>query len=213
MEFVGDSFTAAESNEATVQALGWEERFPVTNIDLGFASLIARHFGAEYHMTCRSGSGMYCDWQGNLAQTIPARFGRTLMESAVPGWDFTKWIPDVVVLCLGLNDYSGLKDTAGRVSEEKSALFRAAYGKFLDTLTSVYPGVRIVAVAASEPWIRENVGEVVDRERSAGKRNITYAQFDKFPGGYVAYGHPTVATHRLMADQLIAQMDAFKLFP
>jgi hypothetical protein len=212
MEFIGDSFTAAESDEATVQALDWEARYPVTNIDAGFAPLIAKHFGAQYHTTCRSGSGMYCDWQGNLNQTIPARFDRTLMESVRPKWDFAKWVPDVVVVCLGLNDYSGLKDSAGNVTEKKSALFRGAYRKFLGTLRAVYPGIRIVAVAASEQWIRDNVGKVVDEEREAGDRTISYARFDRFSGGYVAYGHPTVETHARMAEQLISQMEAFHLF-
>jgi hypothetical protein len=213
MEFIGDSFTAAESDEATVQALGWEARFPVTNIDAGFAPLIARHFGAQYHMTCRSGAGMYCDWQGNVTQTIPSRFDRTLMESVLPKWDFAKWVPDVVVVCLGLNDYSGLKDSAGNVTEERSGLFRGAYRRFLDTLGSVYPGVRIVAVAASEQWIRDNVKRVVDEEQKEGRGDISYARFDRFAGGYVAYGHPTVETHRRMAEQLISQMDTFHLFP
>jgi hypothetical protein len=213
IEFVGDSFTAAESDEATVQALAWEARFPVTNIDAGFASLIARHFGAQYHMTCRSGAGMYCDWQGNSTQTIPSRFDRTLMESPLPKWDFKGWVPDVVVVCLGLNDYSGLKDSAGNVTKEKSALFRAAYRAFVDTLRSVYPGVRIVAVAASEHWIRENVRRVVEEAEAAGDHAVSYASFERFEGGYVAYGHPTVETHRRMAEQLISQMDAFHLFP
>jgi hypothetical protein len=212
MEFIGDSFTAAESDEATVQALDWEARYPVTNIDAGFAPLIAKHFGAQYHTTCRSGSGMYCDWQGNPDLTIPARFDRTLMESVRPKWDFAKWVPDVVVVCLGLNDYSGLKDSAGNVTEKKSALFRGAYRKFLGTLRAVYPGIRIVAVAASEQWIRDNVGKVVDEEREAGDRTISYARFDRFNGGYVAYGHPTVATHRRMADQIISQMEELRLF-
>ncbi len=42
IEFIGDSFTAGESDEATVQQLEWEARFPVTNIDKGFAPLIAK---------------------------------------------------------------------------------------------------------------------------------------------------------------------------
>ncbi len=212
IEFIGDSFTAAESDEATVQALGWEARYPLTNIDLGFAPLIAGHFGAQYTTTCRSGSGMYCDWQGNPHQTIPARFDRTLMESDTPKWDFSAWLPDVVVVCLGLNDYSGLKDSAGSVTEEKSGLFRGAYRKFLGTLRTVYPGVRIVAVAASEQWIRDNVTRVVDEEHKAGDGRITYACFDRFKGGYVAYGHPTVETHARMAEQLISQMETFHLF-
>jgi hypothetical protein len=155
---------------------------------------------------------MYCDWQGNLNQTIPARFDRTLMESVQPKWNFATWVPDVVVVCLGLNDYSGLKDSAGKVTEERSALFRGAYRKFLGTLRAVYPGIRIVAVAASEQWIRDNVRKVVDEEQEAGDRKISYARFDRFNGGYVAYGHPTVETHRRMAEQLISQMDTFHLF-
>ena len=69
-----------------------------------------------------------------------------------------------------------------------------------------------VAVAASEQWIRENVRQVVDEEQGTGDRRISYARFDRFNGGYVAYGHPTVETHRRMAEQLISQMDTFHLF-
>lgn len=212
MEFIGDSFTAAESNETTAQSLPWEDRFPVTNIDLGFAPCIARHFNAEYTTTCRSGSGMVCDWQGNRSESIPARFGRTLMDSPLPTWDFSRWVPDVVVICLGLNDYSGLKDSAGAVSEERSALFRTTYHDFLRTIRDVYPGVRIVAVAAFPPWIRAMVTHIVAAERSAGRTDIIYATFDEFPGGYVGNGHPTVATHRLMADQIIGAMEHQDLF-
>ena len=134
------------------------------------------------------------------------------MESVQPKWDFAKWVPDVVVVSLGLNDYSGLKDGAGNVTEEKSALFRSAYRRFLGTLRTVYPGIRIVAVAGSEEWIRENVRKVVDEEQEAGDRTISYARFDRFNGGYVGYGHPTVETHARMAEQLISQMEAFHLF-
>lgn len=53
IEFIGDSFTAAESNEAKEPSLPWEARFPVTNIDKGFAADVARHFNAQYTTTCR----------------------------------------------------------------------------------------------------------------------------------------------------------------
>ena len=212
IEFVGDSYTAAESDEATAQELPWEARYPVTNIDKGFASLIAQHFHAQYHMTCRSGSGMYCDWKGE-GETIPSRFGRTLMEASEPQWDFSTWIPDLVVVCLGLNDYSGLKDKEGKVSDGKSALFRKAYAEFLATLRKVYPKANILAIAAYEDWIRENVKRVVDEKRQKGDKDIFYTQFDRFGNGYVASDHPTVATHQKMADQLIQAMESFNLFP
>jgi hypothetical protein len=213
IEFVGDSFTAAESNEATAQSLPWVERFPVTNIDKGFGPVIARHYGAQYHTTCRSGGGMYCDWQGIRDLTLPERFNRTLMERDTPKWDFKQWVPDLVMVCLGLNDYSGLKGKDGIVPEEKSLAYRAEYRAFLARLRSVYPGVKILAVAAPPGWIRRNVGQVVAAEKAEGRDDIYYAQFDEFPGGYVANGHPTVETHGKIAGQIIAAIDAAGIFP
>jgi hypothetical protein len=212
IEFIGDSYTAAESNESTEQSLDWEARYPVTNIDKGFATIIARHFNAQYTTTCRSGSGIVCDWQGNMAESIPDRFNRVFMDSREPVWDFHQWIPNVVVIALGLNDHSGLKDKNGKVSAKRSALFRYHYRKFLATIRSVYPGVKIVCVAAFPPWIRRQTHLIVDAETRSGAKDCYYAQYDEFPGGYVGNGHPTVATHKLMADQIIAAMESFKLF-
>jgi hypothetical protein len=70
----------------------------------------------------------------------------------------------------------------------------------------------MVAIAAFPEWIRTNVRKVVDEEIHLGMNNIYYTQFDEFPGGYVGNGHPTVATHQKMADQLIASMESFQLF-
>ena len=213
IEFIGDSFTAAESNEATVPQLAWEERFPVTNIDKGFAAVIAEHFHADYHTTCRSGSGMVCDWRGDTSANIPAIFDRTLMELPQPKWVFSQWIPQVAVVCLGLNDLSGLKDQEGIVSEEKSLFFRTGYHRFIERLRTIYPGVKILAVAAFPDWIRKNVHQVVDEERGNGKKDVYYGTFDEFPGGYVANGHPTVETHRMMAAELIQVMEDVKIIP
>lgn len=213
IEFIGDSFTAAESNEATVPQLAWEERFPVTNIDKGYAAVIAEHFHADYHTTCRSGSGMVCDWRGDTTVNIPNIFDRTLMESPQPKWDYSQWIPQVAVVCLGLNDFSGLRDAEGKVTDDKSTFFRTGYQRFIQRLRTIYPGVKILAVAAFPEWIRKNVHQVVDEEKKLGKRDIFYGTFDEFPGGYVANGHPTVETHRVMAAQLIETMEEYKLFP
>jgi lysophospholipase L1-like esterase len=212
IEFIGDSYTAGESDETTAQSLPWEARFPVTNIDKGFPVLIAKHFNAQYTTTCRSGSGMFCDWQGDTNQTIPKRFDRTFMDTAEPKWDFSKWVPNVVVICLGINDLAGLRGKDGNVSEEKSMSFRTAYHNFLATIRSVYPEVKIVAVASYQKWIQQNVAEVVDEEKAAGYSDIYYTHFDEFPGGYVGNGHPTVATHRKMADEIIDAMESFHLF-
>jgi hypothetical protein len=208
IEFIGDSFTAAEGNEATAAEMPWEAKKPVTNIDRGFAKLVGAHFAAQVHTTCRSGIGMVCDWRGDRETSMPKFFGRTLMESAEPAWDFSKWIPDLAVVCLGLNDLSGLRSPDGSISGENSALFRKIYGEFIATLRSVYPGVSILAVAAPPDWIRRNVRQVVDDEQKAGKADIFYAQFDDFPAGTVANGHPNAEWHAQIAGRIIAAMEA-----
>lgn len=213
IEFIGDSFTAAEGNEATQLEMEWEEKFPVTNIDKGFAPIIARHYNAQCHTTCRSGIGMVCDWQGEFDISMPNYFDRTLMEEAESKWDFKKWIPDLVVICLGINDYSGLRDKDGNVSDKNSAVFRKGYHNFLKTVRNDYPGIPVLAVAANAEWIRENVKQIVNKENAEGYQDVYYTQFDYFPGGYVANGHPNVETHKKIASEIIKAIDKYKIFP
>jgi hypothetical protein len=212
IEFIGDSFTAAEGNEATLPEMKWEDKFPVTDIDSGFAVMVARFFSSQYHITARSGIGMVCDWQGNFGVSMPNYFDRTLMESAEPKWDFKKWVPDLVVICLGLNDYSGLKGKDGRISARNSAIFREGYHRFLSTVRKVYPRVPILAVSSYQKWIMKNVKKVVDDERTNGNRDIYYTHFGFYPGGYVANGHPTVDTHKKIAKVIIKAIESMKVF-
>jgi hypothetical protein len=212
IEFIGDSYTAAEGNEATVAEMKWEDKFPFTNIDKGFVGDVAQHYNAQYHATCRSGMGLVCDWQGNYDLAMPKYFDRTLMEREFPKWDFKQWIPNLVVICLGLNDLSGLKGKDTVVSDDKSALFRKTYHEFLTTIRSVYPGVTIVAVAAQPEWVQKNVKQVVDDEIADGHKDISYAQFGFYEGGYVANGHPTVETHKKIAEEMIKVIDQTNVF-
>ena len=154
---------------------------------------------------------MVCDWRGDTAVNIPNIFDRTLMESPQPKWDYAQWIPQVVVICLGFNDFSGLKKD-GTVSEDKSSFFRHGYHRFIQRLRIVYPGIKILAVAEYPEWIRKNVQQIVDDEKNNGRNDVFYGTFDDFPGGYVANGHPTVETHRKIADQIIETMEQMKLF-
>jgi hypothetical protein len=155
---------------------------------------------------------MVCDWAGDFEIAMPKMFDRTLMDFPVPKWDFRKWQPDLTVICLGLNDQSGLKGVDGNVSPANSALFRKTYHEFITTVRRVYPGVKILAVAAHPEWIRQNVSRIVEEEKKSGLQDIYYTQFDYFPNGYVANGHPNVVTHHKIAEQLIEAISAIGIF-
>lgn len=203
IEFIGDSFTAAEGNEATEPSMSWDKKFAVTDSEKGYAAMIARDLDAEYVTVCRSGNGVLCDWQGSRSAAMVERYGRTLMDQRSPRWDFDRWSPDLVVISLGLNDRTGLMRADGSIRDKDSAAFRREYRRMIDQVRAVHPRARIVALAPFTPWARENIARVV---AEVGSSRVSYAQFDEYPGGYVADGHPTVATHRKMADQILLQL-------
>jgi lysophospholipase L1-like esterase len=84
--------------------------------------------------------------------------------------DFKNWIPDVVFICLGINDNSGLKNKDGEVTEEKSEIFRNGYHNFLKTIRENYPNTKIILVASYSDWARKNIKQVYDEEISGGNK-------------------------------------------
>lgn len=213
IEFIGDSFTAAEGNEAKAASLPWKEKFPVTDFANGYAALLGRALGAEVTAVCRSGCGVLTTWNGIREHPMPERYRWTLMEDPRPAWRFEEPSPDLVVISLGLNDSSGLKGADDLVIPEASDQFRAAYHRMIAEVRQHHPAAKIVALAPYTPWAREHIARVVAEETTAGMKEIYYAQFDRFEDGYVADGHPTVATHRKMAEQIFAQFVRLGLAP
>ncbi len=209
IEFIGDSFTCAAGNEWTSNDTQPPDE-SYTNIDEGFGPIIARHYGAQYHMTSISGYGLVLDWQGNYANNLPDRFDRALGYTNLPKWDFEQWIPNLVVICLGLNDYNGWNGyTIGTLPEDEKDLFESRYHDYISWIRLVYPGVKILAVAPHPDWLQSTISEVVDQEKSMGNTDVFYGMFPYYPGGYVNIGHPTVATHHKIADTLVTFIDKF----
>ncbi|MCA9735623.1 T9SS type A sorting domain-containing protein [candidate division KSB1 bacterium] len=208
IEFIGDSFTSASGNEAPTDDTPNEEVAKYTNIDEGFGPIIARHYGAQYHMTSKSGFGMVLDWQGNFDNNVPDRFNRTNIQTATPLWDFEQWMPNLVIIGLGLNDYSGFGGWEGTLVQSETDLYKTRYHEFLSTIRDVYPGVKIIAVAPHVEWIRTTVSEIIDEENAAGNADVFYAHYSYYEGGYVNHGHPNVATHHGIASELIPYIDA-----
>ncbi|MES2474209.1 MAG: GDSL-type esterase/lipase family protein [Verrucomicrobiota bacterium] len=211
IEFIGDSYTAAEGNEAISSSLPWKEKYPVTNFAKGYAAVLGEMTGSDVTAVCRSGSGLVTNWEGQREHTMGERFGWTLMNEATPAWEFDEPSPNLTIISLGLNDFSGLKGSDGKVSSAGSREFRQAYQKLIGRVRHHHPESRIVALAPFNPWAREQISTVVAEEKASGRQDVFYAQFDNFPDGYVADGHPTVTTHRKMAEQIFSQLKALGL--
>lgn len=207
IEFIGDSFTLGEGNEAQVKTLSWNRTQPVTNFSKSFASLIADHYRADIMPVCRSGSGLVADFRGLRHRPFEARYQWTHMESNSKTWPGNRKPPHVIVISLGLNDYSGMRRSDGSISVHDSTLFRLAYHRFVSTIRRQNPKARIVILAPHVEWVRDQARQVVQAEKQFGHKRIDYAEFDYFPNGYVADGHPNVETHRKIARQILLQFD------
>ena len=206
IEFIGDSYTAAEGNEAVSATLPWEKKYPVTNFAKGYAAMLGEAMDADVTAVCRSGSGLVSTWKGERKHPMGERYGWSLMESPSPAWKFDEPPADLVVISLGLNDFTGLKRPDGTMSPANSSDFKEAYQRLIAQVRKRHPKARIVALAPFTPWARETISAVVAAEKAAGRNDVFYAQYDRFPDGYVADGHPTVETHRKMAAQILDQL-------
>jgi hypothetical protein len=205
IEFIGDSYTSASGNEWTADTAAPNDSY--TNIYEGYGPIIARNYDAQYHMTSRGGIGLVLDWQKDYSNNLPSYFDRTLFYTSLPKWDFSQWIPNLIVICLGLNDYNGWGGYSGPIPQENAEIFKGRYHDFISTIMDVYPGAKILAVAANDiDWIKENVSQVVEEENLMGHKNVFYTYFPNY-GGFVNNGHPTVETHYKIANQLIATID------
>ena len=209
IEFIGDSFTGASGDEWTGTDTAPDAAF-YTNIDKGFPAIIAANYGAQFQVTSRSGYGLVQTFQADPSGNLPDIYNRTLVYSSSPAWNFDNYIPNLVVICLGLNDYSGWTNYVPGVvvSPANTDLFKTRYHDYIAWIRSVYPGTKVLAVAAHPDWIVATVGAVVNEEKAAGHKDVFFAWFPWYgSSAYVNGGHPSAATHLLIADTLMAVID------
>jgi hypothetical protein len=213
IEFIGDSYTVASGNEWTQTSSAPNDSY--TNIYKGFGPLVARNYNAQYHISARGGAGVVIGYPKDYTNLLPIDFDRTLVYTSAPKWNFSSWVPNLVVICLGLNDYSNWDCYSGPIDSGNTVLYRNKYHEFLDTIMNVYSGVKILVVAENGynpsinwnngvPWLQTNLLQVVAEENALGHTNVFYGSFPYYDGTYVNQGHPSAAMHQKIADTLIS---------
>ncbi len=110
IEFVGDSLTAGYGTDS---ASGSEPYTAETqNCNLAYGCYIARYFDADYNLVAHSGQGLvrnYGDEKSTSDYTMRERYGLLFDEADKDRlYNFRRqsYIPDLVVIFLGTNDFS-----------------------------------------------------------------------------------------------------------
>ncbi len=206
IEFIGDSYTCASGNLWTSNTSAPSGDY--TDLYKGFPSITARHYGAQYTATGRSGYGLVLDYQGIYGNSLPSVFDRTLGYTSLPIWNFSQWNPNLVVICLGLNDYSGWGGYNGPLSQDEAYIFQQSYHDFISTIMDDYPFAKILTVAPNDiTWLKQQISQVAADEHSIGHTNVSYTYFPSYYTDFVNNGHPDVTAHNEIATVLENAID------
>jgi Lysophospholipase L1 and related esterases len=228
IEFIGDSITCGYGNLASTYDPAPEQfRFHAENEDNGLAwgSLAAKALGARAVTVAYSGRGIYRNCDETEAGTLPEIIHRIFPDDATRGaWDFSRYVPDLVVVNLGTNDYNSLETKKDLSRDEFDSRLRARYRGMLCELRAAY-GERIRFLCCVGSMLgdgfpvgeealtraRQNVSLVVE-ELVADGFAIRYLDLEPQEPPFGEDWHPTAATHRAMAEQLRAAVRDFMVW-
>ncbi|WP_437586401.1 SGNH/GDSL hydrolase family protein [Sorangium sp. So ce1000] len=211
IEVIGDSISAGYGVD------GANATCPFTsdteNNYLAYSSLTGRLLGAETTIVAWSGRGVYRNYNGDAADTMPKMYGRTIADEPTPAWDFSSSVPQVVVINLGTNDFSpGVPADA-----QFRGPFTEAYAGLVETVRTHYPEAFIFCTigpmlsdsypegAEALTRARAYIGQVVEDRNDGGDDRVRLLEFPPQDGEANGLGcdyHPSVKTNALMAKQL-----------
>ncbi len=212
IEIVGDSITCGYGNEASIEMPpkgNPSSGFTAENENhyLSYGAIAARELGAELQTVCVSGIGVTRDYGGKTTEQMPELYLRTSPFDSDQRWTFDKYVPDLVIVNLGTNDFGkGLPDEVS---------FIAAYEGFVAELRELYPRAHIACITGtmvSDAWppgeqrltkLNGWVSGVIERRKQGGDSNMSFFAMTPQSPPFGEDWHPTLATHQKMASELV----------
>jgi hypothetical protein len=195
IEFIGNSITCGASSDLSGIPCGAGKWHDQHNAYMAYGPLTARTLKAEWQLTAVSGIGLMHSCC-KLDIVMPQVFDKVQLRSDSIAWDFGKYQPNVVTVCLGQND--GIQD---------SSVFCDRYTGFLERVRKVYPRATIICLsspmadAALNTVLKRYITAVVDIENSRGDTKIHRFFYSKryYHG---CDTHPDLQEHGEMAVEL-----------
>lgn len=195
MECIGNSITCGASSDLSGIPCGkgkWQDQH---NAWLSYGAVSARALKAQVHLSSVSGIGLMHSCC-NLGIIMPGVYDKVSMRNDTIPWDFKKYQPDIVTICLGQND--GVQD---------SAAFCTNYLRFIHTVRSYYPRTKILllsspmADARLREFLRTSLKSVLQTMQDKGDKRIRMHVFERSYTGGCDY-HPSTDEHALIAAEL-----------
>ncbi|RYZ63079.1 MAG: electron transporter RnfD [Chitinophagaceae bacterium] len=208
MEFYGNSITCGHAVEDTTGGDSGASIYE--NNYLSYASLTARHFGAQSSCIAVSGIGLLAGFRKAI---MPEIYNLRNPFDSTDLWDFSLYQPQVVVVNLLEND----KAVISRPTDEHfrkrfgntpptEDFIVAAYAAFIKTLRSHYPKASIICVLGDMEITREGSRwpSYVQKAVASLQDKKVFTHFFQYKG---TPGHPRARQHAEMASSIIRFID------
>ena len=155
IEFIGASGLNGFGNKA--KTIICESVSDSSDCYYSFGPVTARRLNAEYSVLAITGKGVVRNWASPFLTSpdaFPVYYSRKIRSVPQSVWHHHRWVPHVVVVSLGTNDFSTRP-------HPPKALFVYTYWAFLQRIYRVYPGVDIVCMTSDREPVRTIVREMV----------------------------------------------------
>jgi hypothetical protein len=207
IEFIGNSITCGMGLDQSQLPCGQGEWYDQTNAWLAFGPITARRLDAEWLLSAVSGIGLTRNWNGE-SPTMPQVYRNTYLNTdSTSIWAATAFVPDLIAISLGTNDFSAGDGSYLRTPLD-STHFVGEYIRFIKMLRSRYPAAQLVCLSSPVLEAGKNnrlivyLQAVVEHfravEMDARIARFTFSRIYNMG----CSGHPDREDHELMAGEL-----------
>lgn len=208
IEFIGNSITCGmglDISEIPCDSGGWYDQH---NAYLAYGPIVARALKADWLLSSVSGIGICRNWN-SPGPTMPEVYQNLYLntDSSI-AWSASTFIPDLISICLGTNDFSD-GDGSYQRAELDSATFVNSYSQFIQMIRKRYPKARICCLSSpaiapeKEMKLRKYLMAIAKQLHEIRRDEQIHVFFFSRSYGKGCTGHPNREEHQMMAEELL----------
>jgi lysophospholipase L1-like esterase len=208
IEFIGNSITCGyglDTSDIPCDSAQW---FDQHNAYLAFGPIVARALDADWLLSSVSGIGIIRNWNSPGPTMPDVYWNMYLNTDSTVAWDGQSFVPDLISICLGTNDFSDGDSTYERAVLD-STKFVKGYIRFIRDIRHRHPKSRI-CLLTSPMLLGDKVSRLGNYVRSVMQQvrlldNDNHIHMFAFSTSYTngcSY-HPGKEDHRMMAEELL----------
>jgi len=204
IEYFGDSITSGTGMDLSVIPCDKGQWYDQHNAYMSYGARTSRNLDAQWQLTSLAGIGLIHSCC-NMDVGMPQVYDKVFLRADSIKWDFKTYHPDVVTICLGQNDGP----------QQDSTKFCTAYVNLVKALRQHYPKADIICLTSPmgdktlTAVLKRYITAITNNLNASGDKKVTKYFFSRqYHNG--CGGHPDMAEHELIANELTAYIKQLK---